>query len=203
MPRTETKRAVEPPTVASLDDVQRERRARIVDAAVRLMLTTEYERIQMKDVTAAAGVALGTTYRYFASKEHLFAEALVAWAGRFPEIGGPLSRQRPVDQLRGAYRLAVRAFEPHPTVYGALLVIQTTTDPRAAAVYDEFAARQTDAFAAYLPDVPSPRREEIVMVMGAVLDVNLRAWVGGRVPIGHVYRMIDVAAELLLGDGAA
>lgn len=188
----------DPPSVDSLDEVQRERRARIVDAAVGLMLATEYDRIQMKDVSAAAGVALGTIYRYFASKEHLFAEALVSWSKRFPEIGGPLSRGRSVDQLRTAYRLAVRAFEPNPTVYGAMLVLQTASDPWAAMVFDEFARGQTEAFAAYLPAVASPRREQIVMVMSAVLDVSLRGWVSGRHPISHVYRMVDEAAELLL-----
>src|SRR5207248_3084929 len=124
----------------------------------------------MKDVTAAAGVALGTTYRYFSSKEHLFAEALVTWSKRFPEIGGPLSTGRAVDQLRTAYRLAVRAFEPNPEVYRAILALQTASDPRAAALYEQFATGQADAFGKYLPGVESPRREHIVMVMSAVLD---------------------------------
>ena len=197
-----TKRAAEPPAVESLDDVQRQRRARIVDAAIAMMLDTEYERIQMKDVTAAAGVALGTTYRYFASKEHLLAQALLSWSERFPPLDEPTSSGRSVDQLKMAYRRAVRAFEPHPTVYGTMVVLQATTDPWAVPLFLDFAARQTESFARYLPRIASPRRENIVAVMSAVLDVHLRAWSLGQQTIKEVYATVDMAAELLLGGGS-
>jgi TetR/AcrR family transcriptional regulator, cholesterol catabolism regulator len=196
-----TKRAAEPPAVDSLDEVQLERRARIVDAAIEMMLETEYERIQMKDVTAAAGVALGTTYRYFASKEHLLAQALLAWSERFPPLDEPTSSGRSVDHLKKAYRRAVRAFEPHPTAYGAMVVLQATTDPWAVPLFNEFAARQTESFARYLPRIASPRREQLVTVMSAVLDVHLRAWCLGQQTIRQVYATLDTTAELLLGNG--
>jgi AcrR family transcriptional regulator len=50
-----------PPRVEDLDGAQRARRDRIVDAAVELMLQHPYDDVQMKDVTAAAGVARGST----------------------------------------------------------------------------------------------------------------------------------------------
>lgn len=162
------------------------------------MLERDYESVQMKDITVAARVALGTMYRYFRSKEQLFAEALLVWAQRYRrEVAAPPGRS--VDRLKVAYRRAARAFERHPPVYTHLLALQATTDPRAAAVFEQFAARQTEAFASYLPRVPSPRREQIVDVMGAVLDANLRDWTRGRKPIGAVYASIDSAAELVLG----
>lgn len=204
---SEARRAAEerrtvPPTVESLDETQRQRRARIVEAAIELMLATDYERIQMKDVSAIAGVALGTTYRYFASKEQLLAEALVAWSDRFPAFEGTVQPGRSVDQLKKAFRRAARAFEPHPTVYGTILVLQATTDPLVVPLYDRFAVSRQQAFARYLPDIPSPRRERIVDVMAAVLDVNLRAWALGRRPMQSVYTALDSAAELLLGGEA-
>lgn len=189
-----------PPDVSSLSDAQRARRARIVDAAIAAMLTTEYGRIQMKDVTAAAGVALGTTYRYFASKDHLLAEALLTWSGRFPAVEPSASTGRSVDHLKKAYRLAVRAFEPHPTAYGTLVVLQASSDPQVASMFERFARRQTAAFAEFIPRIASPRREGVLMVMSAVLDNQLRQWSLGRLPIEDVYTSIDVAADLLLGD---
>jgi hypothetical protein len=48
------------------------RRQRIVHTAMAMLEEREYERIQMKDVADGASVALGTVYRYFTSKEHLF-----------------------------------------------------------------------------------------------------------------------------------
>jgi TetR/AcrR family transcriptional regulator, cholesterol catabolism regulator len=179
--------------------VQRQRRDRIVEAAISMMMTTEYDRIQMKDVTAAAGVALGTTYRYFASKEHLMSEALLRWSEGFPsEV--PAAAGRSVERLKIAFHLAVRAFEPHPTVYGAMVVLQASTDPYAAATFQQFAARQTAAFERFLPRLAPERRAAVVMVMSAVLDTQLRNWAVGRVPIEHVYRALDTAAELVLDD---
>jgi len=195
--RASTERAA-PPRPESLDAHQRARRDRIVTAAVDLMLERDYDNIQMKDVTVAAGVALGTMYRYFRSKEQLFAEALLTWSERFGrEVA--VAPGRSVDRLKAAYRRAARAFERHPPVYTHLLALQATTDPLAAEIFERFASRQTEAFASFLPRVSSPRREQIIDVMSAVLDANLRDWTLGRQPISSVYAAIDDAAALLLG----
>ena len=71
------------PEAASLRTDQRERRQRIIDAAERMMFDVDYEKIQVKDVADEAEVALGTLYRYFNSKDHLFACALQSWSQRF------------------------------------------------------------------------------------------------------------------------
>ncbi len=187
------------PDPEALDDAQRERRARIVDAAIAMMLTTEYERIQMRDVTAAAGVALGTTYRYFASKDHLMSEAVLVWAERFPAQPPPVGGASR-DRLKLAFKLAVRAFEPHPTAYGAVSILQASNDPLAAANYAAFASRQVESFERFIPRVRPDRRARIVLVMGAVLDTQLRSWALGRIPISQVHRALDDAADLLMGE---
>jgi TetR/AcrR family transcriptional regulator, cholesterol catabolism regulator len=189
-----------PPALESLDEEQRRRRARIVEAAVEMLLTSDYERIQMRDITAAAEVALGTTYRYFTSKDHLLAEALLAWAAGFPAVRSKDARAgRSADQLKRVFRLAVRAFQPHPTAYVTLAALQRSTDPYAAALFDRFSANQLAAFESYLPRVSPERRRNVVRVMNAVLHTHLRAYSFGREPIEEVYAMIDIAADLLLG----
>src|SRR4029078_8064673 len=104
------------PDPATLPAGQQERRDRIVHAAFALLERGEYDAIQMRDVAREAGVALATLYRYFTSKEHLYAAALLAWASDFP-------RARPAPgngsatgeaQLRALMRRAVRAFEHYP-----------------------------------------------------------------------------------------
>ena len=64
-----------------LTRAQHDRRDRIIDAGLALLADRDYDKIQVKDVAEEANVALGTLYRYFSSKEHLFAEVLVRWAG--------------------------------------------------------------------------------------------------------------------------
>jgi AcrR family transcriptional regulator len=187
------------PTPDSLDVHQRARRDRIVQAALRLMANTPYENLQMKDITVEARVALGTTYRYFNSKEHLVAEALLVWATQFGQdvaASGP----EPLDRLKVAYRRAARAFELSPRVYDHMLAVQGSTDPRVREIFDLFASGQLDAFASYLGDVPSPRRGRVIAVMTAVLGESLRSWSIGRMTIDEVYEALDSAADLLVGQ---
>src|SRR6516162_6199076 len=53
------------------------RRRRVLDATLRLASEGGFDAVQMRDVAAAADVALGTVYRYFSSKERLLLEAMV------------------------------------------------------------------------------------------------------------------------------
>jgi AcrR family transcriptional regulator len=186
------------PLPESLDARQRARRDRIVMATVEMLPRTEYEHLQMKEVTAAAGVALGTTYRYFNSKEHLVAEALLVWAMQFARE--PVECEgKTVDRLKVAYHRAVRAFEVNPCVYGHMVAVQGSQDPRAIEIFQTFGSGQLDAFATYLARMPNPRRDRVIAVMNAVLGENLRLWSYGRKTIDEVYAAVDSAADLLAG----
>jgi TetR/AcrR family transcriptional regulator, cholesterol catabolism regulator len=193
------------PEVASLRDDRRQRRQGIVEAAERLMFEQDYEDIAVKDVATDAGVALGTLYRYFNSKDHLFACALLSWSRGF---GDHLERSTPgptVDQVRTIYRRAVRAFERTPRVYGVLIQVMSSRDPYAAEVFGEFSQRQTEAFGSALDTsgLDDRRREDIVAVMGAVLNENLGRWQRGLQPLPAVYRAIDRATGLIFdAEGA-
>ncbi len=55
---------------------QRERRRRILDAAMALASKGGFEQMQMRAVAERADVALGTLYRYFPSKIHLLVSVL-------------------------------------------------------------------------------------------------------------------------------
>ncbi len=49
---------------------------RLIDAATRVFIELGYRRTQMEDIAVAAGIAKGTLYLYFESKEALFHCAL-------------------------------------------------------------------------------------------------------------------------------
>jgi AcrR family transcriptional regulator len=189
------------PAVASLRADQRARRQRLVDTAQRLMIEVDYERLQVKDVADAAGVALGTLYRYFSSKDHLFAVALGSWAAEFGDRLGLEPAGPTVERVKALYRRAVRAFERQPRVYDVLMQIQSSTDPLAVEAFRDFATHQSEAFGAALEPskMSSSRRADVVSVMNAVLDVSLRSWRLGSQPISSVYTAVDRAADLILG----
>ncbi|MDM2036480.1 helix-turn-helix domain containing protein, partial [Mycobacteroides abscessus] len=56
---------------------QHEQYKRMLDAAEELAMTRELDHVQMHDVAKHANVAIGTLYRYFPTKRHLFVSALV------------------------------------------------------------------------------------------------------------------------------
>jgi AcrR family transcriptional regulator len=187
------------PDVASMRQDQRERRDRIVRAAVRLMVDVDYHKIQVREVADQAGVALGTLYRYFTSKDHLFACALVEWASGFGdriEEGSPAST---LDRVKKVYRLAARAFEREPRVFDVIIQLSGSKEPDTTATFTAFSRSTTEAFASALGDIPPPDRDDIAFVMSSVLTESLRSWQHGIMTLPEVYRRIARAAELILG----
>ena len=73
--------AIESERIASMTRSQQARRDRVIQAALELAEEGGYDAVQMRDVATTASVALGTIYRYFTSKDHLLAAALVEWSG--------------------------------------------------------------------------------------------------------------------------
>ncbi len=103
-------RAAEGSLPRSLTRAQEARRQRVIDAAMELGLEGGYEAVQMRDVAARAHVAMGTVYRYFSSKDHLLAAALVYWVeqldARLAQVPAPgrVPSERVLDVLERALR---------------------------------------------------------------------------------------------------
>ncbi|MEX3651631.1 TetR family transcriptional regulator [Mycolicibacterium fortuitum] len=64
---------------------QQARTAAILRAAARLGALHGLERVQMSDIAAEARVALGTLYRYYPTKHHLYAAVLTSSVRAMPE----------------------------------------------------------------------------------------------------------------------
>jgi AcrR family transcriptional regulator len=179
---------------------QQARRRRIVDAGLALLKTRDYEKIQVKDVAEQANVALGTLYRYFASKEHLFAEVLVAWAGtlRTNISRHPLPASTDTERLTEVYHRSIRAFQRQPSLARLVATLETATDPFATEILARLAQTTNDIYVEALQDMDRARAQRIVHVVDAVLASSLRTWTAHRVPIAQVYDDLTNAIELLL-----
>ena len=106
--------------VASLTPNQAARRRRVIEAAMKLAADGGYDAVQMRDVASEAGVALGTIYRYFASKDHLLAACQVEWA---EEIQRRVHQRPPrgdtaADRVVDVLRRATRSNEKQPAAHG-------------------------------------------------------------------------------------
>ncbi|MEE2032298.1 TetR family transcriptional regulator [Rhodococcus chondri] len=106
---------------------QRERHLRIIDAASRLASEHELARVQMTEVAKLAGVAIGTLYRYFPSKTHLFVGVLLhrleLSADRIPAPGADVS---PQDAICAALIALTRQLVSRPKLALAMLVSNST-----------------------------------------------------------------------------
>jgi AcrR family transcriptional regulator len=177
---------------------QHARRARIIATATELLEEREYERIQIREVAEGAEVALATLYRYFPSKEQLYAHVLLTWSESFDAS----TRSRtapPTDEarLRSALRRVVRAYERHPNFYRLITVLDAVTDPVVADVYATFAARFSGSLHDALRDVDADDADAIVTLATALLGAQLRAWSLGRSPLSRVYAELDRAVDLM------
>jgi AcrR family transcriptional regulator len=195
-----------PPTPETLRPDQRERRERIVRAALKALLTSEYEQVKISDVARESHVALGTVYRYFASKEHLFAAAYYEW---MHALESQLDRAVPrgateAERLGDVFRRVIKAFQVQPQFFRVMMMLEMTTDAYASEVYvslsDLFESTMEPAFGGPLDD----DRRAVFLVLSAVLNGGLRAWVSGRQSINDVYRAVDETLRLIydekLGD---
>ena len=191
------------PDPTSLPERQQERRQRIVRAAIALLERGEYEAIQMRDVAQEAGVALATIYRYFTSKEHLYAAALLEWASDYPARRQPQNGDRASNaeaQFRILMRRAVRAFERYPQMMRAEIVLESSSDPNARALFDEFAARNASTLLDALSSTDPARAAAIVDTVNSVLVTRLRSWALGRISIRDVDRSVQQTLDLIFGS---
>jgi AcrR family transcriptional regulator len=188
-----------PPTPASLTQKQFARRERIIQAGLSLMLSNDYEEVQVRDVAKTAGVALGTVYRYFASKDHLFTAVFLAWQS----TQGKRLASKPPEGRDNQARLtdlatrAIKAFERQPTFYQLMVMTARTLDPYARECADAVRKNSEMIFAEPLTGVSAEDRGIIVLVIGAVLEAALGEWLAGARTIDEVYQGMTRMITLL------
>jgi AcrR family transcriptional regulator len=106
-------------------------RQRIIDAAVELARTGPVASITMRDIARSAGVSTATAYTYFASKEHVYAEAYIDGINLLTES----VRTRPprgdtaAARVAAVFRRAVRGAGAMGEVVQASAIALASSDP--------------------------------------------------------------------------
>ena len=192
-----------PEAKSTLTHAQQARRDRIVDAGLALLAARDFDRIQVKDVAEAANVALGTLYHYFSSKDHLFAEVLVRWAGtlRTNISRNPLRGATDAQRLTQVINRSVRAFQRQPSLARLVATLETSADPFATEILSRLAQTTNDIYVEAIHDLDPETAQRVVTVVDAVLASRLRSWVAGRMSITTVTDDLADAIGLLLDPG--
>jgi AcrR family transcriptional regulator len=188
-------------STTTLTKSQAARRERVIAAALELGAKGGYDAVQMRDVATSANVALGTIYRYFASKDHLLAAALVEWV---ETLGRRVQRRPPrgatiAEQVVDVLRRATRSMESEPKLSEAVITALSSTDPNAAHCQREVGAVMAEVMRVAFPeDFPAQDRDDIVRMLGHVWFSALVGWVNRWYGISQAGDELERAAHLLL-----
>jgi AcrR family transcriptional regulator len=155
----------------------------------------------MRDVAAHAGVALGTIYRYFASKDHLLAACQVElWKEQARRFAlRPPSGDTSSERVLSLLGRAMRGTEREPRRSSALITASSSADPAVRECQSEITAIMDVVLADAMGDVEPERRVQIARVLRRVWFACLLGWVNGWSDTATVNRELEAATRLLLG----
>lgn len=182
---------------------RRERRSRALDAAVAAASQGGYDGVQMRSVAEAAGLAVGTLYKYFPCKAHMLVSAL---ARELEGIGDKVNRatidaETPNQRVHQLISMLDRAMQDNPLVAEAMTRALVFADASAASEVDYVAQLMDRMFAhAMSDDEPSENHYQIARVISDVWLANLLAWLTRRATATEISKRLTLALQLLLGD---
>ena len=185
----------------TLTKSQAARRERVLRAALDLGSTGGYDSVQMRDVATSAGVALGTIYRYFSSKDHLLAAAMVEWVHDLERRVGqrPPKGDTVADRVSDVLRRASRAMEKEPKLSEAVVTALLSPDRGAAACQEDVSGAMTRILSTALGDDFDPAfQAEITRTLGHVWFSSLIGWVNGWSGFEKVGDEVERATHLVL-----
>ncbi|RFS81786.1 TetR/AcrR family transcriptional regulator [Actinomadura spongiicola] len=188
------------PSAEPTSPEQHDRRRRILRAAARIGAEKSLERVQMHEVAKEAGVAIGTLYRYFPSKAHLFTALLAARVDRLRErVEAPAPDVGAEDAVADLLVDASRCLMAQPVLSTSMLRASSTA--HVATVADTVHIDNTfrDILLRTL-GIEDPTVEDVTLVR-----LLMQCWSGvlqwslnGRASMADVEADVRLACELLL-----
>ena len=170
----------------------------VISAATELAELGGYEAVTMKAVAERSDVALATLYRWFNSKDHLLAEALLVFVDA---IGAELAfsdlpGDSPADRLAAIMVLVGDAIDEHPNLASAAITALLAHDNEVLAIFDRFHVAIEQWIAIVIG--PGEERAAIVEILEHLLWASLIALVRGRDTPHTVRDRMVTAARMLM-----
>lgn len=199
--RTIDRAGVEVLSVAEMTSGQLARRAKVVEAVIALIGEVGAEAVQMRDVAQRSGVALGTVYRYFRSKEHLLAAALEDWQKRLTRrvmtTSDPVS-DGPLPGLLEYLRRAQRAFHRNPAMTALMLQAMTSNDPTTRTGIDHMARTNVEMLDRLLEGIAPEHVTNVSFALNAALSSAVTAVLVGAMTLDEALNRVEWTARTLV-----
>lgn len=183
-----------------------DRARRILDAAVRLAETGGFSAVRLRDVAQASGVALGTVYKRFRSKEDLLVGVLslelVALRERF--ASEPLQGATRLERLVQCFAALTETLCARPHLGRAVIRSAATGENALAERLQRFHTALMELIVGAIrgrDDGPVSALElERLAVLEDVWFSRLVGWTGGLLTPEMVVEQVARAARLLYGE---
>ncbi len=161
-----------------------------------------YDAVQMREVSARADVALGTIYRYFASKDEILTEGLVRWVEQLREriAMRPRRGDTTAEQVADALRAASRVPDDAAPLLRALMTAMSSPSVSVATksreLHELMGAIVREAIGA--PPPPGIDVDGVCRIITHVWSSGIAQWVGGVASPATMGEDLALAARLLL-----
>lgn len=192
----------EPNRVTLLSSKQSDRRQRIVDVARLLAREGGYDAVQMRDVSARSGVALGTIYRHFPSKDHLLVSVMSAWTDELSTQlhQRPARGSSPTTQVTDVLLRACRSLEREPSLAAAVIRAMSSTETGVSSASREVGRNLRSMIDPLLADFDPDVRDNVIEIVNHVWLSTLIAWSSGRIQFSQVSHQLAMTVRMLLDD---
>lgn len=198
MPRTNAETDVLP---SDLPKGQARRRQRIIDEAFRLIAANGQENVQIREIAESSGVALGTAYRYFGSKERLVAEVYAKWLdGCSTELAKYANKgSTNTERVRGLARrmLDILTGDLH-FLRLARQDLRSTNSPEVNEILSRSEAEWISLFRSALRDIEPRDADSIALTVTSVVAMEIDLYLAGAISIADANRDVAKAVRMVL-----
>jgi AcrR family transcriptional regulator len=187
------------------------RRDKILDVAVALAEEGGFDNVRQRDVAAGAGVALGTLYKSFRSKEHILTAALEREAEMLERRmeAKPAVGANAIERVTGFFSIVTRGLCKKPKYARAVIRAMASGEPEVAGRVAAYQERITGLIIAAIRGVgrlgysdakgapASGKEAKMAFALQQFWFATLVGWSAGLVSVnGVVDQMREIAIVL-------
>jgi len=185
--------------------MNKERRDKIIDVAIDLAEAGGYENVRQRDVADQAGIALGTLYKSFISKEHILSAAIEREADELERRikAKPPTGENATERLQALFRMITRTMCQKPKYARAVIRAMASGQPEVAAHVHAYQGRM-NAIISSVQQSKAGEADSRVTQLSTLLQqiwfASLVAWSAGILSQAEVTSHMDQAIELILAS---
>jgi AcrR family transcriptional regulator len=175
-------------------------RQRIIDAGIGLARTGSIDGVTMRDIARAADVSTATAYTYFASKEHVYAEA---YLDGLHQLTNRL-RERPprgataADRVASVFRRALQGAAESGGVVQAMALALASSDPSVAPLRPDAVEVFDEWMAIAIGDAQVVDRARALKVLQLTMFASFVAIAHGQITLEESRSLLDLTVRRLV-----